>query len=120
MPPSLALGKALAYLDKYWDRLTRYTERGDLPIDNNPCEGATRPFVVGRKGGVFSDTLAGAHASALIYSLVETAQANGREPYTWLRRVLRELPEARTVEDYEALLPWNLHLGDLAIEMVGA
>jgi transposase len=120
VPPSLALGKALAYLDKYWDRLTRYTERGDLPIDNNRCEGAIRPFVVGRKAWLFSDTPAGAHASALIYSLVETAKANGLEPYTWLRRVLRLLPAARTVDDYEALLPWNLHPNDLATETVGA
>ncbi|OVZ63777.1 transposase [Pigmentiphaga sp. NML030171] len=120
VPPSLALGKALAYLDRYWDKLVRYLERGDLPIDNNRCEGAIRPFVVGRKGWLFSDTPAGAHASALIYSLVETAKANGREPYTWLRRVLRELPTAKTVEDYEALLPWNLHPQDLAMETVGA
>jgi hypothetical protein len=69
---------------------------------------------------LFSDTPAGAHASALIYSLVQTAKANGLEPYTWLRRVLRLLPAARTVEDYEALLPWNLHPNDLATETVGA
>ncbi len=65
---------------------------------------------------MFSDTPAGAQASALIYSLVETAKANGLEPYTWLRRVLRQLPTARTAEDYEALLPWNMHLTDLATE----
>lgn len=118
--PSLALGRALVYLDKYWDKLVRYTERGDLPIDNNRCENAIRPFVVGRKGWLFSDTPAGAHASALIYSLVQTARANGREPYTWLRRVLRELPKARTVDEYEALLPWNLHPQTLAMETVGA
>lgn len=47
--PSRALDRALAYLDKYLDRRGRYTERGDLPIDNNLCEGAIRPFVVGRK-----------------------------------------------------------------------
>jgi len=120
VPPTLALGKALAYLDKYWDKLVRYTERGDLPIDNNECENAIRPFVVGRKNWLFSDTPAGAHASALIYSLVETAKANGREPYTWLRRVLRLLPTAKTVDDYEALLPWNLHPNDLITETVGA
>jgi transposase len=67
---------------------------------------------------MFSDTPAGAHASALIYSLIETAKANGLEPYTWLRRVLRRLPEAATVDDYEALLPWNLHATDLATETV--
>ncbi|MFT5533549.1 MAG: transposase, partial [Candidatus Paceibacteria bacterium] len=107
--PKSALGTALAYLQKYWDRLTRYTERGDLPIDNNRCENAIRPFVVGRKAWLFSDTPAGAHASAVIYSLLQTAKANGVEPYLWLRRVLRELPAATTVDEVEALLPWNFH-----------
>jgi len=103
----------LSYMHKYWPRLTRYTERGDLPIDNNRCENAIRPFVVGRKAWWFSDTPAGAHASAVIYSLVQTAKANGLEPYAWLRRVLRDLPAAKTVEDVEALLPWNLNSRDL-------
>jgi len=100
-------------MHKYWPRLTRYTERGDLPIDNNRCENAIRPFVVGRKAWLFSDTPAGAHASAVIYSLVQTAKANGLEPYAWLRRVLLDLPAAKTVEDVEALLPWNLNSRDL-------
>jgi transposase len=108
--PKSALGSALAYLQKYWARLIRYTERGELPIDNNRCENAIRPFVVGRKGWLFSDTPAGAHASAVIYSLVQTAKANGVEPYGWLRCVLRALPGAQTVEDMEALLPWNVDL----------
>ncbi|WP_373888628.1 IS66 family transposase [Massilia genomosp. 1] len=116
--PKSALGKALAYMHKYWNRLTRYTERGDLPIDNNRCENAIRPFVIGRKAWLFSDTPAGAHASAVIYSLVETAKANGLEPYTWLRRVMRSLPLATTVDEVEALLPWNLHSHDLASETV--
>lgn len=117
VPPQTALGRALAYLDKYWSRLVRYTERGDLPIDNNPCEGAIRPFVTGRKAWLFADTQAGAQASALIYSLIETARANGLEPYAWLRRVLRLLPTARTADEYEALLPWNMHAMDLASEI---
>jgi transposase len=70
--------------------------------------------VVGRKSWLFSDTPAGAHASAVIYSLVETAKANGKEPYAWLRRVLRELPAAKTVVDVEALLPWNLRLPEIS------
>ena len=106
--PKSALGTALAYLQKYWTRLVRYTERGDLPIDNNRCENAIRPFVVGRKAWLFSDTPAGATASAVIYSLVQTAKANGLEPYAWLRRVMRDLPKAKTVDEVEALLPWNL------------
>lgn len=111
--PKSALGSALAYMGNLWSKLVRYTERGDLPIDNNRCENAIRPFVIGRKAWLFSDTPAGARASAVIYSLVQTAKANGLEPYTWLRRVLRDLPAAKSVEDVEALLPWNLRLTDL-------
>jgi transposase len=111
--PKSALGTALAYLQKYWDRLVRYTERGDLPIDNNRCENAIRPFVVGRKGWLFSDTTAGAHASAVIYSLVQTAKVNGWEPYVWLQHVLRDLPKTKSVDEVEALLPWNLLLPSL-------
>lgn len=119
VPPKTVLGEALAYLHGYWPRLIRYTERGDLPIDNNPAENAIRPFVIGRKAWMFSDTPAGAHASALLYSLIETAKANGLEPFTWLRHVLRRLPEATTVDHYEALLPWNLHAADLATDDLG-
>ncbi|MEE4904512.1 transposase domain-containing protein, partial [Pseudomonas alliivorans] len=61
----------------------------------------------GRKAWLFSDTVNGASASAKIYSLVESAKVNGQEPYTWLRHVLERLPHAASVEDYEALLPWN-------------
>ena len=114
--PKSTLGTALAYMGDLWSRLTRYTERGDLPIDNNRCENAIRPFVIGRKAWLFSDTPAGAHSSAVIYSLVQTAKANGLEPYAWLRRVLRDLPSAKTVEEVEALLPWNLRIPDLSGE----
>ena len=75
---------------------------------HNRAENAIRPFVVGRKAWLFSDTVAGANASAVIYSVLETARANGVEPYTWLRRVLRDLPAAKTVDDIEVLLPWNI------------
>ena len=115
--PKSALGTALSYMRDYWGRLTRYTERGDLPIDNNRCENAIRPFVIGRKAWLFSDTPAGANASAIIYSLLQTAKANGQEPYAWLRRVMRDLPAAKTAEEIEALLPWNLHALDLISEM---
>lgn len=115
--PKSALGTALAYLDTYWPKLVRYTERGDLPIDNNACENAIRPFVVGRKAWLFADTPAGAKASAVIYSLVETAKANSLEPYTWLRYVLKRLPAAKTVEEMEALMPWNLHQHTLVADL---
>lgn len=102
-----ALGKALNYLASNWSRLERYVETGYLPIDNNRAENAIRPFVIGRKNWLFSDSPRGATASAQLYSLVETAKANEQEPYAWLRHVLERLPQARSVEDYEALLPWN-------------
>uniref|UniRef100_UPI0013D9B93B IS66 family transposase n=1 Tax=Pseudomonas viridiflava TaxID=33069 RepID=UPI0013D9B93B len=102
-----ALGKAVSYLAHNWTRLERYIEAGFLPIDNNAAERAIRPFAIGRKAWLFSDTPKGAAASAQIYSLVETAKLNGQEPYMWLRHVLERLPHAASVEDYEALLPWN-------------
>jgi transposase len=111
VPGKNKLGEALSYMHKYWPKLVRYVERGDLPIDNNRCENAIRPFVVGRKGWLFADTPAGAHASAVIFSLMQTAKVNGVEPYEWLCHVLRELPAARTVEQVEALLPWHYRAG---------
>ncbi|MDM9651211.1 transposase domain-containing protein, partial [Pseudomonas wenzhouensis] len=68
---------------------------------------AIRPFVIGRKNWLFSDTPKGATASAQIYSLIETAKANGQEPYAYLRHILERLPQVNSVEGYEALLPWN-------------
>lgn len=106
--PGSLLGKALAYLKGQWPKLVRYVDNGAWPISNNPCENAIRPFVVGRKGWLFSDTVAGAHASANLYSLVETAKANGIDPYRYLIWLFKSLPLAQTVEDYLALLPWNM------------
>ena len=102
-----ALGKALNYLASNWSRLERYVEAGHLPIDNNRAENTIRPFVIGRKNWLFSDTPKGATASAQIYSLIETAKANDREPYAYLRHILERLPQVNSVEGYEALLPWN-------------
>jgi len=63
---------------------------------------------VGRRNWLFCDTVAGARASANLYSLIETCKANGIEPYTYLVELFRQLPLAKTVEDVEALLPWRL------------
>ncbi|WP_122856666.1 IS66 family transposase, partial [Pseudomonas viridiflava] len=106
-PQVNTLGKAISYLASNWSKLERYVEEGYLPMDNNAAERAIRPFVIGRKNWLFSDTPKGATASAQLYSLVETAKANGQEPYAWLRHALERLPTATSVEDYEALLPWN-------------
>ena len=79
---------------------------------NNACENAIRPFVVGRRNWLFADTVAGANASANLYSLLQTCLANGIDGYRYLRTLLVELPKASTVEDFEALLPWRLALTD--------
>ncbi len=106
--PSSPLGEALAYLDNHWNGLIRYCEDGRLEIDNNLCENTIRPFVVGRRNWLFSDTVNGAKASAALYSLIETAKANRLEPYAYLCHVFTELPKAQSVEDIEKLLPYNL------------
>lgn len=106
--PASLLGKALHYLSAQWGKLTRYVEDGRYPIDNNPCENAIRPFVVGRRNWLFSDTVAGANASANLYSLLQTCQVNGIDGYRYLRELLTALPKASTADDYEALLPWRL------------
>jgi len=108
VPPQSLTGKALAYLDNQWDRLIRYIDDGRLRIDNNLVENSIRPFVVGRKAWLFSDTVRGAEASATLYSLIETAKANAIEPYAYLRHVFTELPKATTLEQIEALLPHRI------------
>ena len=108
MPPTSATGKALNYLHREWSKLIRYLDDGRLEIDNNGAENAIRPFVVGRKNWLFSDSVKGVNASANLYSLVETAKANGLEPYAYLRYLFTELPKAETVEAIEALLPGDL------------
>ena len=106
--PKRAAPKAIYYLDEQWDKLIRYLDDGRLEIDNNLAENAIRPFVLGRKNWLFSASVQGAKASANLYSLIETAKANGLEPYAYLRYVFTELPKAETVEEIEALLPFNI------------
>lgn len=106
--PGSLLGKALHYLSAQWPKLIRYVENGAWPIDNNLCENAIRPFVVGRRNWLFADTVAGANASANLYSLVETCKANGIDPYAYLVSLFRKLPAAQSADDFETLLPWHL------------
>ena len=101
-------GKAMTYLSNQWEKLIVYCSHGEFNISNILAENAIRPFVIGRKAWLFSDTPAGARASATHYSLIETAKANGLEPYAYFKQVLSALPYAESVEDIEALLPWNI------------
>jgi len=101
-------GKAMTYLHNQWDKLTVYCTDGQLSISNIMAENAIRPFACGRRAWLFADTPAGADASAVHYSLIQTARLNGLEPYAYLNYVFKKLPYAETVEDIEALLPWHV------------
>ena len=107
VPPKSVYGRAIAYAHNEWVYLTRYTEHGALRPDNNLAENAIRPFVVGRKNWLFSDTENGAKASAALYSLIETAKANSLEPYAYLREAIEKIPAAQTLADFENLMPYR-------------
>ena len=109
VPPKNALGKAVNYALKYWTELSRYIDNGDWPIDNNVAENAIRPFVIGRKNWLFSNSQSGATASANLYSLIETAKANAREPYQYLSWLFERLPVTKPA-DYASLMPWHMPL----------
>jgi len=104
--PGALLGQAIDYAIGQWPKLLRYLEHPLLSPDNNASEQAIRPFVLGRKNWLFSGSPRGASASATLYSLIETAKANGQEPYWYLRRLFEALPNVRTPEELLPLLPF--------------
>ena len=104
VPDSLT-HQAMSYALNQWPKLVTYCESGDLSISNAAAKNVIRPFAVGRRNWLFADTPNGAKASALFYSLVESAKANGLEPYAYLNHVLKELPYADTLEKLKSLLP---------------
>lgn len=108
--PSSELGKAIAYTIGQWGKLVGYLESPHLTPDNNACENAIRPFVLGRKNWLFAGSPKGAESSCGIYTLVETAKQNGLNPYDYLRKVFTEAPLLSSNEDWQQLLPWNIKL----------
>lgn len=107
-PPQGLMGKAITYAQNQWVFLINYLKDGRLSIDNNFTENRIRPFAVGRKNWLFSDSVAGAEASAMIYSILQTARGNGLEPYAYMRYLLTELPLAKTADQIEKLLPHKI------------
>jgi transposase len=104
VPSSFDLSKAIRYTIKEWHKLIRYLDHPYLTPDNNIAENAIRPFVVGRKNWLFADSPRGAHASAALYSLVESAKANELDPFDYLTWLFTELPKTAK-ENLRALLP---------------
>jgi len=113
-PPTGLLGKAMNYMRKLWPRLVVYLDSPHAGIDNNPAENAIRPFALGRKNWLFAGSPSGAQASAVLFSLVETAKANELEPYRYLRFLFERLPYAKTFEDYRKLAPQRIDRKELA------
>ena len=107
VPPETLLGKAVGYALAQWPKLIRYLDHPALTPDTNAVEGAIRPFVLGRKNWLFSGSPRGAAASARLFSIIETAKANGQEPYWYLRKLFDELPVARTEAEIQRLAPFR-------------
>ena len=109
VPPKSSLAKAINYTLNQWQPLTRYLEDGQLFIDNNAAERQIRPFTVGRKNWLFMGSVEGAKAASVIYSLIETAKANGLNPEAYLTYVLKNMPTTPP-DMHHTLLPWHVDL----------
>ena len=105
-----AIGRALAYSINQEPYLRVFLSDGEVPMDNNPAEQAIRPFTIGRKNFVMIKTDNGAKASAMIYSIIETAKANDLIPMKYLELLLTVIPNHMEDKDcrfLDALLPWS-------------
>lgn len=110
--PKSKLGEAIGYSLKQRKYLESYLLDGRLEISNNRAERSIKPFVIGRKNWLFSNTPRGADASAVIYSLIETAKENDLNPFPYLQYLFEQLPNV-DMKDPEILgkyLPWSKDL----------
>jgi transposase len=110
--PKTPLGKAVHYCRNQWKKLTAFLLNGRLEIDNNRAERSIKPFVIGRKNWLFSNTPKGAASSAVIYSIVETAKGNGLNPFDYLKYLFDRLPnvdisDKKVLDDF---IPWSSSL----------
>lgn len=107
--PNSVIGKALAYSINQEKYLRVFLSDGKIPMDNNFAEQAIRPFTIGRKNFVCIESSNGAKASAMLYSIVETARANNLNPYKYFELLLTEIPEHmedKNQKFIDELLPW--------------
>ena len=108
--PGSKLAEAVAYARNQKPYLSAFLDHGEVDISNNFAENAIRPFTLGRKNWLFCNTPKGADSSAIVYTLVETAKANGLEPYAYLLQALTELPylgKSPSQEDLNDFLSWS-------------
>lgn len=118
-PPKSILGKAISYTLDNWELLLLYIKYPILKPSNNLVENAIRPFVLGRKNWLFSNTPRGAEASAILYSLIETAKLYKLNPYEYLYYIFEKLPYAKTIKDYINLMPYNLTSREISLKKIG-
>ena len=115
VPASGQLRKAYTYILNQEKYLRVFLEDGEVPIDNNASERAIRGFCIGKKNWQMIDTINGAHSSAIIYSIAETAKANNLKPYDYFVYLLEEIPKHMDDTDrsfLDDLLPWSPNLPD--------
>ena len=108
--PKGNLGKAISYAINQRTELTAFLEDGNVPIHNNACERSVRAFCIGRRAWLFAGSPKGADASASIYSLAETAKANGLNVFKYFAFILNHLPNEKCYSSPETLdnyLPWT-------------
>jgi transposase len=103
--PKTKLGEAIQHCLNQWEKLALYTLDGRLSIDNNRAKRAIKPLVIGRKNGLFSQTATGENASAVLYSIIETAKANDLNVFEYVMTCLDEMSKSDV--DIEQLLPWQ-------------
>lgn len=109
MLPKSTFGKAVQYCLNQWEKLQGFLLDGRLEIDNNRAERTIKPFVIGRKNWLFSNTPRGARTSAIVYSIVETAKENGLKPFDYFTYLLEQIPNINVndVTALDSLLPWS-------------
>jgi transposase len=108
VPPKTLIGEAIIYALGQWSKLMMYLQDGRLEISNNRTEQIIKPFATGRKNWLFANSVAGAEAAAVIYSLIQTCHYQKIESYNYLRYVLTHIQKCTTIEQLEALLPFNI------------
>lgn len=112
VPPKTVLGRAITYCLNQWSKLVVFLDDGNLELDNNRSERSIKPFVIGRKNWLFSNTPRGARASAVTYSMIETAKENGLHPFEYLQYLFEQLPsiDMKSESALATLLPWSERL----------
>ena len=107
--PKSAFGQAITYCLNQWNALNHFLLDGRLELDNNRAERSIKPFVIGRKNWLFANTSRGANASAIIFSIIETAKENNLKPYNYLVFLFEQLPNVDTSDQavVDSLMPWS-------------